>query len=532
MPRVSDQQLTLRLSWLLLVSVMLLLGLALKQTLQQIEKLYLSDTLNSAARLSDQFQQIEVFLEAMRGQAEERMRSDPQSTLTRQLYKQLQNGAELNLDKPPVDLPRGLVGNLTGAGPLPPPGSEREARLHLALSLSPLLATASQRLGPEIGWAYFTGVDDFIYLYPWVPSKQFRFTSEIYQKPYWQDALAGVQPKQQSVLSRPYNDFAGLGSMVTLSQPLFKDDKLVGMISIDILQTRLHQLLQQLTPSLGNLSLINQFQQVLASSDSQPFVPSSLTPADKYHWQQGALQLSHSIPDTPLLLVHRIPLINLLWAMLVQSAPTLIAIIFMMLAAFSSLRVHRLNRQLNYLSCHDALTGAFNRHYLATQEQLGTFNSRQQLGVVILDADYFKLVNDCYGHGVGDVVLVKLAQLFQRQLRQQDTLIRWGGEEFLILVSGSNDSLLADIAERLRTTVANHSWATIVPGLSVTISLGYHAYQSDISLQETIRRADLALYQAKAKGRNRSESWQEHSSLLGGEPESLPTHSTSLSVHK
>ncbi|MGL6162878.1 MAG: sensor domain-containing diguanylate cyclase, partial [Aeromonas veronii] len=181
MPKMSDHRFLTRLTWLLFAVVILLIGLTLRQSLKQIERLYQSDTLNSAIYLRDRFKQTEVFLEAMRGQAEERLRSDPQSVLTRQLYGHIEALPEgLALDKLPGDLPAGLAGNITGDGPLPPPGSAREAQLHLALSLSPLLATASQRLGSEIAWAYFTGVDNFIYLYPWIPSSQFRFARSIY----------------------------------------------------------------------------------------------------------------------------------------------------------------------------------------------------------------------------------------------------------------------------------------------------------------------------------------------------------------
>ena len=86
MPMMSDRTALSRLTLLLLALVILLVGLTLRQSLKQIERLYQSDTLNSAIYLRDQFKQIEVFLEAMRGQAEERLRSDPQSVLTRQLY--------------------------------------------------------------------------------------------------------------------------------------------------------------------------------------------------------------------------------------------------------------------------------------------------------------------------------------------------------------------------------------------------------------------------------------------------------------
>ncbi|MGN5140327.1 PDC sensor domain-containing protein [Aeromonas sp. 164P] len=228
--------------------------------------------------------------------------------LTRQLYRHIEVLPEgLALDKLPGDLPAGLAGNLTGDGPLPPPGSAREAQLHLALSLSPLLSTASQRLGSEIAWAYFTGVDNFIYLYPWIPSSQFRFARSIYDKSYWQDALMSPNPSLHATVSRPYEDFAGLGTMVTMSQPLYKDGSLVGMISMDMLLSRC------------NRSSINWHRRWVFAAQSVPSgAGQQRTPArgaqsrrgstDEYQWRQGALQLTMAIP-TPLRLVHSVTLL-------------------------------------------------------------------------------------------------------------------------------------------------------------------------------------------------------------------------------
>ncbi|WP_443111955.1 hypothetical protein [Aeromonas sp.] len=279
----------------------MLIILALRQSLRQIEDIYQSNTLNSAIHLGDQFRQSQVFLEAMHGQAEERLRSTPQSALTRQLYRHIEMLPDggLALDHRPADLPKRLVGNLTGAGPLPPVGSEREARIHLALSLSPLLATASQRLGNEIAWVYFTGIDNFICLYHWEPSNRFRFSPSLYPSSYWQDALAAHNPKRGTIISSPFNDLAGKGLLITLSRSLYKEGHLVGMLSMDIQLSRLHQQLDELTPKLGDYMLVNQYRQVLASGATNTATPADLLLSSTYLWQQGSLRLILTIPDTP-----------------------------------------------------------------------------------------------------------------------------------------------------------------------------------------------------------------------------------------
>lgn len=498
-----------RLQWLLLGLSTILLVLSLQHSFRQITELNKRDTIGTAAELRSQYQRIDTFLEAMRGQAEERLRSDPQSALTRQLYRALHADPALGvtLDRVPVDLPPGLVGNLTGQGPLPAPGSEREARFHLALSLSPLLSTAAQLLSKEVAWLYFTGVDNFIYLYPWVPSRQFRFGAAIYQKSYWQDALARGASIRQATLSRPYLDFAGQGEMITLSQPILHAQKVVGVLSIDILLSHLEQALRHPGPQTGTLFLANSHRQILARSQpgtAPPLIPGE--PQDEYHWQRGAFQLSHPIPGTPLTLIHRIPLLSLLQTLIWQSATALVTLLCLVIATLSSLRSRRLNRLLNYLSHHDALTGAFNRHHFDAFEHRHAQAGSRLIGAIMFDCDHFKLVNDRFGHGVGDQVLIQLVRLCQPLLSGENILIRWGGEEFLLLVVDET-APLHRLAEQLRLAIAGHPWGEIADGLRVTVSLGHCRQGPTIKLQEAIRRADTALYRAKANGRNRSEGW-------------------------
>lgn len=511
MSRLSQAFAKYRLQWLLLGLSTVLLALSLQHAFRQITELNRRDTNNMAAELRSQFQEMEAFLEAMRGQAEERLRSNPQSILSRHLYQALRvdGSKRINLDQVPADLPPALIGNLTGLGPLPAPGSEREDTIHLALSLSPLLSTASKLLDEEVAWIYFTGTDNFIYLYPWVPSSQFRFDLTIYRKSYWQDALTQQPPAQRATLSRPYQDFAGRGQMITLSQPITKAQKVVGLLSIDILLTNLERALQQPAPQVGTLFLVNQHKQVLARS--QPGTAPPLRygeERDDYRWQQGAFQLVHAIPDTPLTLIHRIPLIALLEALFWQSVTALVTLLCLVLATLSSLKSRRLNQRLNYLSRHDALTGAFNRHHFDAFEHQHALAGNQRIGAIMFDCDHFKRVNDTFGHGVGDEVLIQLVRLCKPLLTKENSLIRWGGEEFLLLVVDEAVSL-GDLAEQLRRAIADHPWEEIAQGLGVTVSLGHCRQRPGVKLQEAIRRADVALYRAKANGRNRSEGWDD-----------------------
>ncbi len=124
------------------------------------------------------------------------------------------------------------------------------------------------------------------------------------------------------------------------------------------------------------------------------------------------------------------------------------------------------------------------------------------LTLVLYDIDHFKLVNDVYGHQIGDDVLVRLSQIVSVHIRNTDLLVRWGGEEFVILAAGSNSEMARQAAEKL--AAANRR--TVFDGVeAITCSFGIAQYAAGDSAATLIARADHALYQAKMNGRNRVE---------------------------
>lgn len=167
----------------------------------------------------------------------------------------------------------------------------------------------------------------------------------------------------------------------------------------------------------------------------------------------------------------------------------------------------RLEAELTRLATTDPLTGAYNRrHFLnvAEDEISRALRYQRPLSVIMADIDRFKTINDNYGHGIGDLALKAMANLCNRTLRRKADLFgRLGGEEFAILLPETGIEGGIVLAERLRVKIASLQIGTPTGPLSFTSSFGVAAWgQDDKTIEDTLRRADDALYRAKEKGRN------------------------------
>ena len=183
-------------------------------------------------------------------------------------------------------------------------------------------------------------------------------------------------------------------------------------------------------------------------------------------------------------------------------------------AIFSICLENALNHErLKLAGLTDPLTGVNNRRYFESRCRDEVANARRHgspLACMFLDIDKFKLINDTLGHHAGDEVLCKVAQLIKLQLRTNDIIARYGGEEFVVLLPQTALSQARNIAERIRTTLAEHAWGiTSAEDLAVTISIGVamlpgeNGEEHDACTQKLVNAADAALYQAKLGGRNR-----------------------------
>jgi len=172
----------------------------------------------------------------------------------------------------------------------------------------------------------------------------------------------------------------------------------------------------------------------------------------------------------------------------------------------SGLALKEAYKRIEELAELDELTGSFNRRCimrLLEEEISRAHRSKTHCSIALIDLDWFKRINDTYGHPTGDEVLRTFAITVFANIRNIDRFGRFGGEEFLLVLPDTPHDKAARILDRLRVIIADLDWSALSPGMRVTVSAGVTTLRPDETPEPLLARADRALYEAKARGRNR-----------------------------
>lgn len=184
-------------------------------------------------------------------------------------------------------------------------------------------------------------------------------------------------------------------------------------------------------------------------------------------------------------------------------------------------------RQVRFLAMHDPLTGAHNRIYLEEHLKNRLANHQRygsELSVIMIDLDNFKEINDTFGHPAGDSLLVEFAQLLQDASREADMVVRYGGDEFVIVLDNTGAEGAAVFARRLLADTLQRTFAPQIDGVDLTVSMGVttvgkHTHPESLTTERLLNQVDTALYAAKAAGRNCAAVWPAMAILA---PETVP----------
>lgn len=165
---------------------------------------------------------------------------------------------------------------------------------------------------------------------------------------------------------------------------------------------------------------------------------------------------------------------------------------------------------LKNISSTDQLTGLYNRYKLDDLfefEKLQMLRSQTTLALILVDIDYFKTINDTQGHNTGDLILKEVAILLKNNTRRGDIVVRWGGEEFVLLAPKTTLPQAVHLAEKIRQTIKEHAFPVWTQ--PITASFGIAMFEPDDNLEKLIQHADTALYLAKEAGRDNVKTYQK-----------------------
>lgn len=191
--------------------------------------------------------------------------------------------------------------------------------------------------------------------------------------------------------------------------------------------------------------------------------------------------------------------------------PILLGAIFGILGtirAEKASQIQQLITRLQQTSITDPLTGLYNRRHFSSifQDHVSQAKrSKKPISILFIDIDDFKTINDNFGHHTGDLVLGQLAAILKDSLRPYDLPVRWGGEEFLLLLPEVSENTALEVAERLRRKCQEILSAKF--SIKITISIGIATYNQQETLQSFVDKADQSLYAAKVLGKNQVVTW-------------------------
>lgn len=401
------------------------------------------------------------------------------------------------------------IGNLTGFGEIPIPGTPLAREMNMALSLSPAFEQIIKN-NSTLPWVYYTSVHKFIYMYPRVPINKFFYKDVLHETEYFVIALPENDPERKLVWSSLYEDQAGAGKMVTVSYPIYEGDQFLGVLSIDILSSDLQWILKSGTSqNIISYLIGSDGKNIVGSVDKEfsldisRFKPGELSRFDgKYY---AIFPLSEINWDVILEVDESQIRMNAAKA----SADEIIIFLFVFFCILLILITYQNMRSARFMAIHDNLTGMLNRRsFDELSPAMLQKNAPENafLGAAVIDIDHFKQYNDLYGHLAGDEIIRQVAAVLKSCLRNStDLLFRVGGEEFVIILILTSPDDLQQVLERLVNEVS----ALCIPHANssfghVTVSSGgiVTKINSVVTIEEVYKKADTALYIAKESGRN------------------------------
>lgn len=415
--------------------------------------------------------------------------------------------------------------------------------VEMSLSLTPLLHPIYEQLQIK-GRIRYTSFAALTMTYP-ATSQVSDDEIKIFKNVINQDFITGGMQKNNSTretyLTRPHKDIFDQGLMVTATSPIYQRDKHLGNIGIDFKLEALNRFVEQLGGehsllltvdgevlshhTMKTTSVISLEQLVRNPAVRTKLLKLLKNARNSQVTIDGYVLTHYKLQNVTWSIVNVTTVNSLAKNILIRHLPVICGVLIgftglllisirtidkifkkldkaRIIAEQTNKKLKEALNELEVLALTDKLTGAWNRRHfeqVISAEMSRASRHNQPLSLLILDIDYFKSINDRYGHQIGDAVLVQLTHILKQNIRTSDVLTRWGGEEFVILTPFTSVKEATDLAERLRLKIARASFKIVK---NITISLGVAQFQTAENVSNFLKRADAALYQAKHNGRN------------------------------
>lgn len=392
------------------------------------------------------------------------------------------------------------LGRFTGVGPIPSLQDPVKEEMQMVVSLTPLMRAITER-GDHIPWVHYASARNFMFIFPIRGSEDFFFDEQLLRKDYFTKATSAANPEHHFFWSGPYEDAAGKGQIVTLTQPLYQKNNFLGSLNIDFK-------LESLRKFLRSASIPDTHIHIVRPSDGATILQAWDHEEDKGKpHDRIVLPLSNVPWEVELTIddgsIFAAAIKSNMWHFMAVIA---LAVSFLLLLMLT--RSHRLARDL---AITDGLTNLHNRRYFdVVAEHQFELVSRKHIitSLALLDIDFFKKYNDHYGHQQGDVALKAVAEAIRNVLRRNvDQVFRVGGEEFAVLLPLKDIAELPVLLERINQGVRDLQMEHLGnPGGRVTISIGAITVTNSnwMSVGDAYKKADEALYEAKTSGRDKA----------------------------
>ena len=425
----------------------------------------------------------------------------------------INNSGEFALDNPSYP-------NLTGHGGL---NHDLDALcdMQMSLELTEYFKVAS-KMNKNFAWIYYISTYKYLTMYPYIDSNQYVWHYENSLKDTWQLALPKNNSKRSLFFTPIYVDGAGKGLMITIGKPVYVDDTFKGTLNIDFTVDTLSQFLDRHNTNHGTYVLINKNNDIVAASGLEGFntqhifstkklLPKVLSQTN-YDKSFDLDISSYSVKSNKLHIApFRLYYYKDNWSIYAQSFVYIIFILLLIVLLFGlrklMLDLDKSNKELSVLATTDVSTNLYNKRYFENMlNDLFQKECREDvtIGLMMIDIDNFKEINDNYGHPVGDKVIVHVANLLKDSLRKDDIVSRYGGDEYIIVLPNMTAEVLKNIAQKVRKKIYTTPFCLDDISHTVTVSIGIALIDknTDENIEQSIQRVDTALYNAKISGKN------------------------------